>query len=465
MTPAKPGDRYAAYHRVSDIGERDVESESYATEEIAFGQVDAWAQMRGLQAPRRYLDRDVSGSKMSRPALDQMLADLRAGVIDGVAVASVDRLSRADVGDALAVIKEVLELAPGRLAILDLGIDPATEFGEFGLTVLLALSRMQWRRFKRQWQSAQTRAIARGAWIGPAPFGYTATDAGTLVEDHETGPVVRAAFKIAAAEGLHAAMAHLQQTAPERRWRTDETRRLLCNRAYLGEVRLGELVNANAHEPLSTVARFEAAHTEPRQRRSNGDYPLSGIARCGKCSSSLVGALQSVHGRRYRRMRCSNPDCRGGSSINADRLESWTRETLALALADKSIRDSFSPDGLEEARDALEAAEHERRRYAADLDIRALLGDEAWREGATARSTAVNEARDRYQALSTQAARSAVLPAAEELEEPEQLARALAAMIDAIDVRPGRGAVDERASVLWLGQGLDREDVPGALAA
>jgi DNA invertase Pin-like site-specific DNA recombinase len=45
----------------------------------------------------------VSGSKMSRPELDRMLDDLNAGRIDGIAVAQVDRLSRASVADALKV--------------------------------------------------------------------------------------------------------------------------------------------------------------------------------------------------------------------------------------------------------------------------------------------------------------------------------------------------------------------------
>ena len=46
------------------------------------------------------------------------------------------------------MIREMNEIAPGQLAILDLGIDPATEFGEFGLTILPALARMQWRRYQ-----------------------------------------------------------------------------------------------------------------------------------------------------------------------------------------------------------------------------------------------------------------------------------------------------------------------------
>jgi len=161
---------------------------------------------------------------MSRPALDRMLDDLRAGTIDGIAVAAVDRLSRANVGEALAVIKEANEIAPGQLAILDLGVDPATEFGEFGLTILLALARMQWRRYKRVWESAQQRAVDRGVWIGPPPFGYRPTVighdrngkpiSGPLEEDPATGPIVREAFKVAAGEGLHAAMRYLKEAAP-----------------------------------------------------------------------------------------------------------------------------------------------------------------------------------------------------------------------------------------------------------
>src|SRR2546429_142018 len=181
MTPQQTGRRYGAYHRISRLAGRELEAESTITDKIAFEQIDAWAKMRGVTIAERYLDADVTGSKMSRPELDRMLADLDAGRLDGIAVAQVDRLRRADVGDALAVIKRILgddEQHPRGLAILDLGIDPATEFGEFGLTILLALGRMQWRRYQRGWQTARTRAIARGVIVGAAPLGYLKIDVG-----------------------------------------------------------------------------------------------------------------------------------------------------------------------------------------------------------------------------------------------------------------------------------------------
>ena len=468
---SQTGARYGAYHRISRLNGRDLDVDTTMTDKAAFEQMDAWATLRGVTIAERYLDSDVSGSKLRRPELDRMLADLEAGRIDGVVVAQVDRLSRADVGDALAVVRQVLDRAPGRLALLDLGIDPSTEFGEFGLTVLLALGRMQWRRYRRTWSVAQARAIKRGVWVGATPFGYRTTVAGhdkhgkpvtgPLEPDPETAEIVSEAFRIAASDGLHAAMAHLQAAAPYKRWRTVETRRLLSSRVYLGEIVLGELHNRDAHDPLTTVDTWQAAQTEPQARRSNGDYPLSGLASCGKCGEPLVGALQSVRGKRYRRMRCSNPECRGGSSISADKLETHVRETLREALGDRTMRLRFVPHGVEAARRALELAESDRKRYAMDLDIRGILGEEAWRAGAAARSEAVEEARMRYMAIAGQAAVAEQLPAADQLDDDEQLVRAVRAMVAGLVVQPGRGSVDQRVAVAFL----NLNDGAGVLAA
>src|SRR4051812_13242208 len=213
--------RYGAYHRISRMNGRDLDADTTVSDKDAFDQIDAWAKMRGTKIEDRYLDTDQSGSKLSRPELDRMLADLDAGRIDGIIVAQVDRLSRADVGDALTTVKRIVgddEAHPRPLVLLDLGIDPSTEFGEFGLTILLGLARMQWRRYKRQWSSAQKRAVKRGVWIGPAPLGYVRTESGVLEVDPATGTVIRDAYLIAARDGLHAAGAHLAQHLPAMRW-------------------------------------------------------------------------------------------------------------------------------------------------------------------------------------------------------------------------------------------------------
>ena len=70
--------------------------------------------------------------------------------------------------------------AGGSIAAVDLGIDPTTPFGEFGMTIMLALARMERRRMSESWEEAKTRALDRGARMGPTPFGYERDSDGRL---------------------------------------------------------------------------------------------------------------------------------------------------------------------------------------------------------------------------------------------------------------------------------------------
>lgn len=485
----RPGARGGAYHRVSDTDGRDVDADNYQTEKQAWNEIDHWAAAKRVTIAERYLDRDVSGSTMKRPELDRMLADLAAGRIDFIVLSKVDRLSRANVGTALKVVDEINDVAPGGLAILDLGLDPTTKMGEMVLTVLLALARMQWRGYQENWQDFKRSAIDRGVWIGTPPFGYEATIVGMTpkgkpvhgpLKVHETeGPIMRKAFRVAAVDGFRAAVTYLREAAPERKWTTTDTRKLFKNRAYLGELRYGKdedgepaLFNPAAHPKLTTKAVFTAVQTEPREYRAPGEYPLTGIGRCERCGAEMIGSVtKGASGAKYRRMKCSAP-CPGGNSISADKLEQLVREELASALADKTIRDSFEPVGLEDAREALEAAEGERADYLSDLEARRLAGStEAWRAGLAARAAAVEKARERFEAIATQAARRDGLPAANELHKPEQFARALRAMVDRIVVTPSAPGsrsrvIEDRVTIVPRVVVLDGEVVAGpALAA
>lgn len=476
MTANRSGVRYGAYHRISRSNGRDFDADNTISDKDAFERIDGWAKMAGKKIVERYLDVDQSGSKMSRPALDRMLADLAAGRIDGIVVAQVDRLSRADVGDALAVIRQILgdpqeDESPRPLVLLDLGIDPSTEFGEFGLTILLGLARMQWRRYRRQWSSAQKRAVARGVWIGPAPFGYRTTIAGydkhgqpvagPLEEHPEHGPVVREAFRLAARVDLHAAIDHLKAAAPDKRWRTDEARRLLASRAYRGEVWGAGERKERAHPPLATPDVFAAAQSESRGRRRSGGYALSGVAVCGGCEADLVGALQTVRDRKYRRMRCSvlRPGCVG--SVSAERLDAHVRAELKEAAADDDFTLQFVAGDLSAARNALEAAKAERRRYAKDVRARELFGEEDYYAGAEERATEVRAAQEHYDAIATANERVAELPAAHELDDDSKLVRFIRATGVRITVAPGRGTIAERVSIA----AADDDDGVGVLAA
>ena len=220
---------------------------------------------------------------------------------------------------------------------------------------------------------------------------------------------------------------------------------------YLGEVRHATAGrNLNAHEPLTDLGTWTAAQIKPRRRAPSVAYPLSGIARCAGCGGPLTGQLsKDRQGSRGRRYRCSRRRSDACVSIGADVLEAHTRAVIADALG--RARPVVWPGarGLADAEEALRVAEAILNAYAADTELQADLGIEAYRAGARERREAVQAAQRAYQEESARASAVVTLPAADELDDDQQLTRALAAMVDAIEVSGGRRDVEDRVRVRW----------------
>ena len=105
--------------------------------------------------------------------------------------------------------------------------------------------------------------------------------------------------------------------------------------------------------------------------------------------------------------------------------------------------------GLAKAEEALRDAEAILNAYAADTELQADLG--MGRAGARQRREALQAAQRAYQEESARASAVVTLPAADELDDDQQLTRALGAMVEAIEVSVsgGRRAVEDRVSVRW----------------
>ena len=104
-------------------------------------------------------------------------------------------------------------------------------------------------------------------------------------------------------------------------------------------------------------------------------------------------------------------------------------------------------DALAEADEALRAAETILDAYAADTELQADLGMEAYRAGARERREALEAAQRAYQEESARASAVVTLPTADELVDDQQLTRALGALVEAIEVSGGRRVVEDRVSV------------------
>jgi DNA invertase Pin-like site-specific DNA recombinase len=440
--------RLDAYVRVSRVAGR--EGASYISPSVQREQIQGWAKLRGVEVGDWHEDFDQSGGKLDRPGLNALLARIKARETEGVVVAKLDRLSRLGVADALKLVEQITNDG-GQIAAVDLGIDPTTPFGEFGMTIMLALGRMERRRLGDSWAIARERAIARGAMVGPTPYGYRRLEDGTN-EPHPVERVhVQRAYELAAAQGARAACRYLRENAPsQRHWDTATTRRMLGRRTYLGESGHGEFVNASAHEPLVSRAIWEAAQTEPRAYVVSGTYPLSGVCLCGTCGATMAAGPRTSTGKRA--YRCSaaqtmykGAHCPRPATIVADNLEDYVREGVRPILADLVADAAEGGDDLTLAERAVTEAELELEAFASDLLMRRALGD-GYHDQLALRVNAVEGAQAQYRTLAKDSQTSGML-SEESLDDPKKMGILLRSIPIAIRVAAGRGKVEDRVAI------------------
>ena len=303
--------------------------------------------------------------------------------------------------------------------------------------------------------TAKTKAIARGAHIGPTPYGYARNDDGTLAINPSAGPVVTEAFAICGRDGLQAAKAFLRQRAPGRTWNTFTARRFFAQRVYLGQVTYGDQVRAGAHEALVTRAIFEAASHQlgsgERVRAPKEDFPLSGVAVCGTCSGHMVGARGGTDARRMYRCakRCESP-----AVTSAIPLEQHVVAFLREAFQHPGMRVGGDSPDLDAAENALLEAEQELDAFASDLNARRPLRD-SYHRHLQARVDAVEQARQELHAVMASADDSTVVVPDELWDEltPAELGDVLRSTLAGVVVNRGRGPLDRR--VVVLPKGLD----------
>lgn len=124
---------------------------------------------------KTYTDGGISGGTMERPALKQMLEDIRLGLIQTVVVYKVDRLSRS-IMDFHNMMKEFDKYGCSFVSITQ-AFDTSTSMGKLTLNMLLSFA-----QFEREVSSERVRdkiraSKAKGLWTGGTPkLGYDLVD-------------------------------------------------------------------------------------------------------------------------------------------------------------------------------------------------------------------------------------------------------------------------------------------------
>lgn len=127
-------------------------------------ELHAVARQRGWEVVV-YEDAGVSGTTRSRPALDRLVADAKAGRVDVVVVWKLDRLARSVV-HVCSLAENFASWGVGLVSVRDANVDSTTPSGKFTLAVLSAVAELERSLIVERVRCGIERARAKGKHLG-----------------------------------------------------------------------------------------------------------------------------------------------------------------------------------------------------------------------------------------------------------------------------------------------------------
>jgi site-specific DNA recombinase len=384
--------RLLAYVRVSDVRGR--EGPGFISPDEQREKCCAFATAMGHTIVDEADELDRSGGDMSRPVFNSLLERIEAGDANGMIVAKLNRFARSNVGAWQAL--ERIKQAGGELLSVEENIDTSTATGRFLRDFMLIAANWERERIGEQWLSARTRAVSRGIHVSRhVPPGYRrlpkSTDPSTdrrLVPDETHAPVVAKAFAMATRGESYSAIANYltAQQVPiagngRSVWQPYRIKRLLANRAYLGEARSGEgIANLEAHEPLVDAATWTLAQRQPSSEQRASSHAVSllaGICRCASCLHAMRS--QRPRGTTVGSYRCSTTSvhgrCPGPSSVSLLRLDQYVLEKFLAHAGELRLRQVRTADDVtDELAAAAAEAEQSYRQALTNVELRQRIG-------------------------------------------------------------------------------------------
>lgn len=359
------------YIRVSRVGGRS--GDAFISPGEQKERVKAWAKAQGHQIVKWHEDLDQPGSKADRPGLTAAMERIESRATGGLVVARLDRFGRSvqDSANLLARIRE----ADGVLCTVAEGIDTSGYMGKFLADLFAALGELELARLRENWDAARSSAVARGIHIsGRVPSGYLRNEDRILEPDPKVAPLIREVFRRRGAEVSWGQLARfleeegIMTPANSQHWSDQTLSAIIRNRVYLGEARHGENnVNPDAHEPIVTLAEWQAANkargVKPG-RSGRGTGVLAGILRCGGCSYALNASMSKTrHGKPFREYRCkpkkASGRCPAPTAVKAAVIEPFVIDHL-FSFARGAQARTQEPDEESTIGTELAAAEAER---------------------------------------------------------------------------------------------------------
>jgi site-specific DNA recombinase len=313
--------------------------------------------------PERYDDGGYTGGNMGRPALQRLLADIRAGKIDLIVCYKIDRLSRSLLD--FAKMMETFEQHGVSFVSITQQFNSATSMGRLVLNVLLSFAQFEREIIAERTRDKMAATRRKGKWSGGTPLlGYDLDPrGGRLHVNEEEAQRVRAIFALYLE---HESLLPVVQELERRGWvgkswqtRKGRTRsgrpftktslyRLVSNVVYAGKVRYkdethdGEqpaLIDLDTFQRVQALLRCHGPTLGPPSTQRVGAL-LKGLLRCLPCDCAMTPAHTTRKGsQRYRYYTCSGAQKRGWQTCPSKSIPAAPIEQLVIEQIQRLGRD------------------------------------------------------------------------------------------------------------------------------
>ena len=304
----------------------------------------AWMAAQGHVVHRTLLDNGCSAKDLDRPGMRQLLAEVESGLVRGVVVTKLDRISRC-LKDMLWLIEFFERHQVAFVCVRD-PIDTTTAAGKIFFQIRAAFAEFERSIISERQKSSQDLRRSKGQFTGgvvPIGFRSVGPEGGRRLEiDPVLGPKLALCWgKIRKGESLRDLVAYLTQEGVSTReggaWTITSVWGMLNRARYRGT-----LVDEEVYDQALAVMASRWSPTKARlnpeptldHRHENGvterDWPLQGLARCAHCGCALVGTHGNGKGGRYFYLTCNGRQRKGSGVCTARDLPAAVWEKAAV---------------------------------------------------------------------------------------------------------------------------------------
>lgn len=316
-----------------------VSTEAQAEEGFSIGaqkeRLSGYAVAMGWEHTDFFVDGGYSGSHLERPALVELINQVKLGEIASVTVYKLDRLSRSQ-KDTLYLIEDVFLPNGVDFISLNESIDTSSPYGRAMIGIMSAFAQLERENIFMRTRMGMLERVKQGYWMGGGrvPFGYDyCQEQGILVPNPEESYVVSQVYEMYLAGESPGKIAEVLGLSYDRL-----VMQIINRRSNLGLISYKGEEYQGKHQAIVSEKVFELAQERRKGRqvglRFSTVHLLSGLIFCGGCG----GRMRYVKwGKKGYKLRCYGQDPSKtymNGAVSCDRSAVWAEDVEKIVVED-----------------------------------------------------------------------------------------------------------------------------------